>query len=296
MDQLNYAKLMAATLRNAPQRQMGHDPMGDSVMSRPAEAPPEINQDLPLEPVNPEDWVPNPKSLVAALKAGAPLLAAGTQATRLFGREIVPEVLKAEKQLSPKAKQFSSDWNMNWNRGQGQFLQSPEAAELQAAFAPVRDKMRRVYGDTIPLYRGERGESDPSKLLFSWTPERKIAEQFAANSSKFPKQITDAEIEEVLRNFNTRGFAQFRGEKYLRNKDDPRYFDTYNRRNELITGGDNLEKSLLSDQVERQRYLDSLRNRGKVYEKEVPIDQTFWIPTGYNLKEPEVITLVNPRK
>lgn len=60
---MDYATMMRAALQ-APRP--ASRAMQASVMNRPSEAPPEINADLPLESVSPEDWIPNPKTLLAA--------------------------------------------------------------------------------------------------------------------------------------------------------------------------------------------------------------------------------------
>jgi hypothetical protein len=267
-------------------------------MTRPAEPEwhPEYIQEPPLESVSPEDWIPNPKSVVAALKASPALFGLGTAATRAFGREIVPEVLKAEQRLSPKAKQFSNNWNMNWNRGQREFIESPEGHEIDAAFDPVREKIRRIYGNTMPLFRGERGPSNPDKVLFSWTPDRQLAQQFASNSSKFPTPITDEAIAEAVRNYNRRGFTTFGNAAYKRNPEYPEYANIFDRRSgQLVTDTDNLEKHLLGEQKDRAEYLAKLLSKGTLHEADVPVESMFWIPTGYNLKEPEIISRFNPR-
>lgn len=66
---MDYSSIISAKLRKP-----GRAPE-PSVMTRPAEPEwqPEYINEPPLESVSPEDWIPNPKSVVAALK-GAPAL------------------------------------------------------------------------------------------------------------------------------------------------------------------------------------------------------------------------------
>jgi hypothetical protein len=88
---MDYQSILAATLRR-PKPQSSE--LQRSVMSQPSQPDPEINPDLPLENVSPEDWVPNPKSLVAALKG---LSAGGLMGMAKFN---LPSVEKALMQDS----------------------------------------------------------------------------------------------------------------------------------------------------------------------------------------------------
>ena len=157
MDNLDYSRILTATLRNAPQRQPGYvqpDPMAGSVMSQPAEPPPEINQDLPLEPVSPEDWVPNPKSLVAALKGGAGML--GAVGSMKWPKEII-EALKIRKLDTPSYnswdanKEFPMPYELTLPVGRGRAEpntvfagESTVDAHIKRYLSDVKDAKKKV--------------------------------------------------------------------------------------------------------------------------------------------------------
>ena len=64
---MDYATMMAAALRQPGRAKP--NPLQGSVMAQPMSPAPELNADLPIEPVSPEDWIPNPKSVAAAMAA-----------------------------------------------------------------------------------------------------------------------------------------------------------------------------------------------------------------------------------
>lgn len=76
---MDYQTLLAQSLR---QPRPPSAAMRGSVMLKPEEPPVQINPDLPLESVSPEDWLPNPKSLVAALKGLGTAGAVGSVASK----------------------------------------------------------------------------------------------------------------------------------------------------------------------------------------------------------------------
>lgn len=209
---------------------------------------------------------------------------------------------RAHASLSVRARDAVDSWNVNWSTGElERAFQKNDAiaAEIRAAFAPVREKLRSMYGDTVPLWRGEKtsgGDSDPGRKLFSWTPLPKLAEGFAVNSLHgIPEPITDEQIARAVERYNQTGFVTFGNRKYKRNPSAPEYYDIYDRDNQMITDGDDLEASLRDDQESRAELIARLKEGGEVYAADVPVDSIVWIPTGANLHQPEFIAMHNPR-
>ena len=126
---LNYQSILAQQLlRPRPVSRL----LQNSVMVRPDEAPPQINPDSPLENVSPEDWIPNPKSLIMALK-GIPILAAGMIKSKPNAwSESVVRALNIKKLEEPtfasydKDKQFPQTYNITLPNGRN--LDLPEGA------------------------------------------------------------------------------------------------------------------------------------------------------------------------
>ncbi len=58
------------------------------------------------------------------------------------------------------------------------------AQELEAAFAPIREKIRNNYGNTITLYRAQRPlkGDEPSRGVLSWTSSKNVANSFGGGA------------------------------------------------------------------------------------------------------------------
>lgn len=214
-----------------------------------------------------------------------------------FGR-IVPYAQEAYKKLSPKAANAVDSWNVNWSNGQLEMAfrnGTPLADEIRAAFEPVREQLRKVFGDTITLYRGERTGplDDEKRTLLSWTPVRSLAKMFAVGREGEP--LSDKEIEEAVAQYERIGFAQVRGNRFMRNKNNPEFFDIYNRNRQPVTDGTDLGRMLRDDQREQLEDAAERRQGKSLYTAEVPVDDIVWIPLGANLTQPEMIATYNPR-
>lgn len=219
-----------------------------------------------------------------------------------FGSQLASLAKRAHASLSTEARNAVEAWNVNWSTGRLEEAFQKDSAvayEIRAAFEPVRAKLRQLYGDTVPLYRGEKakdGESDPGRKLFSWSPVASLARQFALNYRKeLPKPIKDDAIKQAVAEYNRTGFVSFGSKKFKRNSEMPDYYDIYDRHNGHITDGDDLEAHLRDEQSWRDETVADIKGRGEVYAAEVPIESLVWIPVGANLHEPEIIAIHNPR-
>ena len=219
----------------------------------------------------------------------------------VFGRDIAPLAIRAYKSLSADAARIIDSWNINWHRGQDRMLNSKEAEEIRAAYAPVRDKIRSIYGDTVPAYRGESNGGNATgedRTMFSWTPIKDIAVSFGINSSRgMPPEITQSMVDKAVEDYEKNGVVKFNGAKYVKSSaegmgDD--YFLMYNRY-EIITDGEGIRRTLQAERDEREAYREELRGKGKVYYSDIPVESIFFIPIGANLKHPEFVAEYNPR-
>jgi hypothetical protein len=189
--------------------------------------------------------------------------------------------------LSDDAKRALNSWEWsNWIDGDlsKAFESNSEIAqEINAAFEPVRNVLRKKHGKTIKLYRGKSkselaaSPSRPDRMLFSWTMDKRVAAQFAGKQKLSPgADITDAQINAALQTYERTGFVSFGKYKYKRNKKHPEYYDIY-RGKEYQTDGDNLRREL-----ERQREDAINWNKGKndnviIDAKQIPIEDIIWI-------------------
>ena len=222
-------------------------------------------------------------------------------------------VLAAAKQafdgLPRETQRTLEGWNMNWHISD--FAQwengGEKSAELREqvkeAFKPVREALRREFGDTVRLYRGQRNIDDDEAVegrqLFSWTPDYQIAADFA-HGRRLLKEITDEEIAKQVENFRRFGIARRGRLKFVRvpppegyTPDGPDYYFIYDGA-ELQTDGDDIEADFRSEQADRAEYNAELRERGRVFVSDISVDDVVWIPAGINLKQPELITTLNP--
>jgi len=156
------------------------------------------------------------------------------EGTKTFG-SVAPLAMAVYSKLSPAAKNAVDNWNVNWDTGsleQAYQSNTEVAKEITTAFEPVRNKLRSIYGDTIPLYRGEKNVSGPessnNRVLFSWTLDKELATKYATNSTRgIPKEITDTEVNAAIQRYNKTGFTTFGNYKYIKNKEAPEYFNIY---------------------------------------------------------------------
>lgn len=178
---------------------------------------------------------------------------------------------------------------------------SPQGAEirqqLENAFAPVKAVLKKKFGDTITLYRGqgELTQNNPQRSTLSWTSDPRVAAWFAGIDPRLMKlkPITDDKIQTALKTYYDTGEVVFLGKKYVRTdvavgslplypslypSKNEFYYDIFDRDGEHLTDGDNLEADFKSEQSYRQEIInkrDGLLK--KVVKAEIPIDDIIWI-------------------
>lgn len=199
--------------------------------------------------------------------------------------------------LSRDAQRMINSWEWaQWQSGEltTAFEKNSDIAkEIYTIGQPIRDQIRAREGDTIKLYRGLDENATPDRLradraLYSWTSSEKIAAHFAGKraNERNVQPITDKEINDALKRYEETGFTTFKGKKYKQNKNSPQYYDIYNRYNNYITDGDNLEREFKSVQ---EFYADVIKRDsevpGRIVEKEIPVEDIIWVLMGGNANE-----------
>jgi hypothetical protein len=207
-----------------------------------------------------------------------------------FGR-VFAAVKQAEKNLSPEAKDFISQWQMSgWTTGPLQRAfnglgDKNIANEILSVFSSVRDTLSREFGDTVRLYRGQRpfapDESNPNRTLFSWSSDPKEARLFVGHPVKV---LTDEEINKAVKQYERSGFVKVGRHSYIRNKKNPIYYDIFAGK-EHITDGDNLFRSLKDDQKDEISYNEEILKRGSVVSEDIPVERIIWVPGNLISKE-----------
>lgn len=212
---------------------------------------------------------------------------------------VVAAAIRARASLSPQAAEAVTSWQShNWNTGTLEKAFSGQGRsdirrEIEAAFEPVRAVLRARHGDAVPLYRGQRtlrpGERDQGRTLFSWTSDPQVAREFGVGRPV--REITDGEIAAAVASYRRTGFAKLGREKFLRSRDNPKFYWIYQDR-ELVTDGDDLEQHLRQKQEDQRDYNARLRARGKVHSQDIPLGDIVWVTNELRCKE--YICKVNP--
>lgn len=200
--------------------------------------------------------------------------------------------------MSGRAQSHLRYWeSINWDQGDLSVSfenNDPIAQEIYQKFEPVREMIRRREGDHITLFRGIIDQADrpirADRLLFSWTSSRHMAEVFAGKDLRDSKRnlrpISDDDVTSALQRYKQKGFTTFYNKKYIQNKQAPQYYNIYDRYNQFVTDGDNLEREFR----DVQSYVnDSIRKmheyEGRVVEKSIPVDDIVWVLMGGNANE-----------
>ena len=206
------------------------------------------------------------------------------------------ESRKALLNLSYEAGHALKSWEWaQWDSGElsNHFeTNNAVAQEIITAFEPIKAMMRRQYGETVMLYRGVIPEPDrpirDDRILFSWTINPKIAGVFAGQHPTAKKHDIPSveDITKAVAQYERTGFTTMFNIKYMRNKKQPEYYDMYNRHNHHITDGDNLTRDLTrsrQDRIDSNADLDNIP--GKIFKKQIPIDDIIWVLNGGGAEE-----------
>jgi hypothetical protein len=206
--------------------------------------------------------------------------------------KVIDAAMKAKATLSSNAEHVIDAWQKSsWDLSKLQTAYSSNAypelkQEIDHAFAPVRNVLKSLYGNTIHLYRGETDydrSTMQNRTLYSWTATPQIAKKFT--SGKKFKEFSDQEIKNAVDQYNRTGYTKFNNQYYVRDKNNPEYYIIYDRHKQEITDGDDLEHELRDEQNERRERNAAYEKNNTIYEADVPIDDIIWITNDVNCKE-----------
>ena len=201
---------------------------------------------------------------------------------------------KIYKTLSKDARRAIDEWEMGgWDEGRlskAIKTNSEIVKEIVEAFTPIREFLKKKYGQKIKLFRGLiKSDESPKKVLFSWTSDKKVAERFAGLRTTGWREmlkdpISDSDIKKIVDTYNKKGFVSFRGYKYIQIKDSPEYYNIY-KGNENLTDGNDLYKSLKDEQKYIDDHNKKILDKAVILEENVDIDKILWITNKLNSKE-----------
>lgn len=175
----------------------------------------------------------------------------------------------------------SSSWHLNAMQRSHKENDGGVFDEIYNAFAPVRQLMTKLYGNTIELHRGIKLNGNTSHMegrtLFSWTLDLDTANSFSGKGVQKPmKTLTPDEISKLVAKYNQTGYVSAFGYQLIRNKYSPEYFDMWKNR-ELITDGDDVEKFLNGVNQERIEWNNRGEGKGRVTTKAIPVETILWM-------------------
>jgi hypothetical protein len=204
---------------------------------------------------------------------------------------VVNAANKARASLSNEADDAIEHWQaMNWETGElakahGD-VDSALIKEINSAFQPVRAELKKQFGDTIPLSRGEQlhNKYSQDRVLYSWTYDPIVAKQFSGQGKEYAT-LSNEQIQQLVNRYNSTGYVQVFNKKLKRNKRDPMYFDIYDKGNNFVTDGDNIEEYIVDENNYRKERNAQLAKNGKVYTEEIPIDNIVWVTNQLGSKE-----------
>lgn len=206
--------------------------------------------------------------------------------SKTFGKEIIPAARRANQEIGPIASSAIQDFQMGV-LSKGNRIETDAAIkdEMEEAFEPVREKLRKLYGETVRLYRSQDRNPTGERSLLSWSFSaaggRVGAGAFLRDRVKAPSA---KEIDEKVKQLRERGHVTVNGERYVRSKQWPEatddYFMIYDRRGNVVTdmvGVESLRSRMQWDVDFAAEENASRRERDAMYVADVPVEQIKWI-------------------
>ena len=201
--------------------------------------------------------------------------------------QVVNATMKASQGLSDEAKIAirtwqSSNWHLNpMQRDHNETGGTGVFGEIYSAFAPVRQMMSKLYGDTIELHRGMKMNGRENlidgRTLFSWTLDLDTANSFAGyGRGKKPKPLTPEQIDALVNRYNETGYVFVLGYQLIRNKHSPEYFDIWKNRR-AITDGSDIRKFITRVNNDRIESNEKGKDTGRVTTRSIPIADIVWM-------------------
>lgn len=208
--------------------------------------------------------------------------------------------LKAQRSLSYDAERALERWlSFNWTEGNlSKDFQNGRGgifAEIYEAGEPVREEIRKVYGDSVLLYRGMKNESPGGKYdtsdnrLYSWTFDEKVAQGYAYRNRMWNyKPLSAAEVDKLVARYEEVGYVRYSGRYYKRSAIDPDYYDIYDRHRQHITDGNDIREEIEGNERDRAEMEQHKKDHGSVSAKQIPVKDIVWLATT---SEKEVIVI-----
>lgn len=165
-----------------------------------------------------------------------------------------------------------------------------EARALEAAFAPIREEIRKRTGNTVTLYRVQ-GEifstastpADGLRAALSWTADPKFAEAYAGVKKKM-KVFSEEEIKAFEKTFEEEGKVRIGNGNWLVKEPDSKYPGIFPDRNgepamdDMVTDTDSVRAYIESDNGWALEFNAKQDEKARsIVKAEVSLDDVMWI-------------------
>ena len=148
------------------------------------------------------------------------------------------------------------------------------SAELETAFAPVREKLRTILGDAPTLYRVENKRPGSVRHALSWTLNPKFAQDYAGHYGL--EEITDEQVKAAIDEYHEKGATTLGGKPYRRYKDGE--FAYGREGSENYEGEDYLVETMQDQQQAHNEFkVDNDQKWAAVRQEEIPLDDVLWV-------------------
>lgn len=157
--------------------------------------------------------------------------------------------------------------------------------EIERAFAPVREVLRKEFGDTIRLYRYQQpvGDDAADRNVLSWTASRSLINKFAGREARAP--ISAEQIADVVADFERNGYAKVGRDKFKRTAEG---FVALYHGNGFITDYESIDEALKQRRDLDRDAQSAALNRvagDVVLSKDVSVDDIVWVTNRANQQE-----------
>jgi len=205
--------------------------------------------------------------------------------SKAYGQAVIPAARKAFDSLSYKAQGAIE----GFQRGvfsSGNMIEADPViqAEIETAFAPVREALRSAFGDTVRLYRAQDRNPTGERSLFSWSFDPATR----SGSGDFMPPMypirSEEEIESLVAKLRDRGHVTIDGNRYVRSNKWPEagddYFMIYDRDGNVVTdavGLGQVRSSMQWDNDFGNEQNAKRSSRKAMYAADVPVEQILFV-------------------
>jgi hypothetical protein len=131
-----------------------------------------------------------------------------------------------------------------------------------------------------------------NRNLESWTSDIRVAEYFAglrqrqtSKERQLYKIPSLEEVDKAVRQYERTGFLKFGNQYFLRNKENPEYYNIYDRNKDYVTDGNDIRRHIKSNIKWSEEINTERLGKAKVLAEPIDKNKIVWITNNLNSKE-----------